>query len=258
MDHIEFETPENVKVRYEIAGLGSRFLAWITDQLLLVILGFLILLGLIVGGLAAGSDFQFSEERNVPYAIGLAILIIGLGNFVYFAVFELFMRGQTIGKRQVNIRVVKVNGFGLDAGSILIRNLFRVLDHIPVMWVVPFFSSRAQRLGDMVAGTVLVLDEPPKLQGLREILLARKPTERVFRFAPSALQKLRSSDFEAVEKLLDRWSELTSEQQQSLSATIAGALSQRLGMDPPAPDQRRQFLEDLLSLEYQRQHRQVG
>src|SRR5690606_25914091 len=116
-------------------------------------------LGLVFGGIAVDSNFDFIDsEENVPFAIGIAILIIGLGNFVYYALFELFMRGQTIGKRQVNIRVVKTNGFGLDAGSIIIRNLFRILDHVPVMWIVPFFLSKAQRLGDMVAGTVLIFD----------------------------------------------------------------------------------------------------
>jgi len=258
MERIEFETPENVKVGYELAGLGSRFLAWFTDQLLLTVIGFIVVLGLIFGGIAVESNFGIFEDNGVPYALGIGIVIIGLGNFVYFVLCELLMRGQTVGKRQVNIRVVKANGFSLDAGSIIIRNLFRVLDHIPVMWVVPFFSGRSQRLGDMVAGTVLILDEPPKLQGLREILMARKPAERVFRFTPSSLQKLTATDYHAIEKLLERWGDLPGEQRESISATMVTGIVQRLAVDPPMPDQRRQFLEDLLSLEYQRQHRQVG
>ena len=138
---LRFETPENVQVRYEPAGLGTRFVAWFVDQVILVILMFVLAIGL----LAAGASFEFLQEaldenhshpndRATMYFVGLMILVWGLGSFVYFGCCELFLRGQTIGKRLSRIRVIKSNGFQLDAGSILIRNLFRVVDHMPPMW----------------------------------------------------------------------------------------------------------------------------
>lgn len=95
---------------------------------------------------------------------------LGAGKFFYYGISELCLRGQTIGKRSSKIRVVKIDGFSLDAVSILVRNIFRVVDHLPLLWIVPLLSAKSQRLGDMVAGTIVIQQEVPKLTGVRSTI----------------------------------------------------------------------------------------
>jgi uncharacterized RDD family membrane protein YckC len=261
---IEFETPENVKVRYELAGLGSRFLAWFADQLILLILMFVLFVILAIADVDAARWFERLGQRGARgedaslYIVGIAAMAIGLASFLYFALFELLMRGQTLGKRNVSIRVVKTNGFALDANSILLRSVFRIIDNIPLVWVVPFFSRYHQRLGDMVAGTVVVVDQPKQLGTLRDVLLERAPADRVFRISSTALKELRPVDIEAAEKLLERWNSLAAEQREPLARIISEGLAARLKIPAPPPGQDQQFLEDLMAAEYQRRHSQLG
>ena len=90
-------------------------------------------------------------------AVILALFIIQFG---YFLLFELFMHGQTPGKRLFNLQVVKENGYPLSAVDSTIRNLVRIIDFFPVGYgvglIVMFLNARARRLGDVLAYTVSV------------------------------------------------------------------------------------------------------
>lgn len=253
-----------MEVTYEIAGLGSRFVAWFEDQLLLFVLMFLLFIGMLFLGLGnawLGDNLRASgiKRSNAPfYLIGIATIVLGFANFFYFGLSELLMRGQTIGKRHAHIRVVKLNGYALDAGSILLRNAFRVLDHVPVLWIVPFVAPRSQRLGDMLAGTVCIYDEPKPLGSLREVLLSRPAADREFRFDIGALNRARQSDIEAVERILENIPTLEEERQAELVGLICRPLAERLQVAEPNPGRRLQFLEDFLAAEYRRQQRELG
>ena len=267
-DRIQFETPENILIRYKTAGLGTRFLAWFADQVLLWVLtlGVLILIalaGVSFQGVFDSLDEGRSDDPNstMSFFLGLMALLWGLGSFVYFGLSELFLRGQTIGKRMARIRVVKADGFALDPMSILIRNIFRVADHLPPLWIIPVLSSRSQRAGDMVGGTVVVTDDPQMLSDVRAKLSSRTAVETEFRFDQAKLNRLRPEDVHAIERILDRWAELTQEQQLVLLDKIVEPLAQRLKMEPPSvvpEDRRLRFLEDLLAAEFRRQSRALG
>lgn len=259
---VQFETPENVKVSYEIAGMGSRFLAWIEDQLIVFLALVIVFFVLLFTG-ASGSWLDGAPKSDDPnefmwYIFGIITVVTSLGSFFYYYVSELFWRGQTIGKRHNNIRVVKANGYSLDMSSIALRNIFRVLDHFPIMWLVPMMSSKSQRLGDMVAGTVCVKDEPSALGGLRETLLARPITERHFRVDVSALQRLRPQDLEAVERVLEGLESAPPDRAQQLCGILCEPLARRMHMNEPPLDLQRVFLEDVLTAEYRRQERKLG
>jgi uncharacterized RDD family membrane protein YckC len=265
-DRIEFETPENIGIGYEIAGLGTRFVAWVVDTILLWLLVIVIFIVFLCSGLMTdralgnlpGPKAGDDPAQVTLYLVGIAALVNGLSNFVYFGLSELFWRGQTLGKRQVGIRVVRADGFSLDAGSILTRNVFRVIDTLPLLWIVPIVSKRSQRTGDMVAGTLVVSDLPAEIGELRQALADRPRDEAKFRFEPGVLKKLRPQDVEAIEKVLERWSAIRAEQRHALLGKIVPALANRLGLDVPPEDDRRQFLEDLLAAEIRRQHRSLG
>jgi uncharacterized RDD family membrane protein YckC len=268
-ERIHFETPENVQVSYPVAGLGTRFVAYIIDSILLWIILIIVIIVAIIGGLASDKMLQdlartmqkggAGQAAEFPmYVVGLGILIFGLGSFFYYGLSEFFMAGQTIGKRQVSLRVVKVDGFSLDASSIFMRNLFRIVDHIPVLWVVPALSKKSQRLGDMVAGTIIVKEEAAKVSSLRERLLERPAAEALFYFTAVHLGRARPQDFEAVEKLIERWFELNEVMREKLLHSMCEPLAKRLQMEVPDPDKRLRFLEELLAAEYRRQYRQLG
>lgn len=266
-DDVRFETPENIELSFSAAGLGTRFMAWFVDNVLMIIAMFLLFIALAIGGVVTDGLLTSIEDgiadaedgpQATVYLMGLFIMVWGLGSFFYFGLFELFMRGQTPGKRMSQIRVVKSDGFSLDAVSIFVRNIFRVLDHLPVLWIVPLASASGFRFGDMVAGTIVVQDEVATLGTVREKLADRSAAEAQFRFTPSALQMLRSSDFLAVEQLFERWEELPVNRTDALRDQIVEGLTRRLELDVPAEQDRVRFLEDLLAAEYRRQSRRLG
>ena len=271
-EEIQFETPENVQLSYQPGGLGSRFVAWVTDQLLLTVAMFVLFLVLAIAGVLSSSavmdleryvNQQAGDRAGEPasvmmYFIGICMLIWGLGSFFYFTLSELCLRGQTLGKRTAKLRVVKLDGFALDSMSVLVRNLFRVVDNLPPLWLVPLISKRGQRFGDMVAGTLVISDEVAELVGMRAFLSERKAVDAVFRFDAGMLKKLRPDDLHAVEQLLERGHAVEPIKRRKISQTLVAGLCQRMGCVVPSEPQRREFMEDLLAAEYRRQSRHLG
>jgi uncharacterized RDD family membrane protein YckC len=274
--NIKFETPENIQVAYQPAGLGTRFVAWLVDNILMIAVGVVIFFILMCSGVITGSvirdivepvrdSARRSAERppgKTPevelYFIGLFLLVSSLGSFIYYGLSELFLRGQTLGKKMSGIRVVRLDGFALDPGGILVRNIFRVIDHLPPLWLVPLVSKESQRLGDIVAGTVVVFDNPESISNLRLSLAQRPVGEVKFVFDAATLKRARPQDFAAVEKILERWDQLTTNQQQTFLGQLVAPLAARLKTDLPPDEQRLQFLHDLLAAEYRRQHLSLG
>lgn len=136
-----------------------------------------------------GNMFQFQLVLS-----GIWLVVRGLGSFVYFGLSELLTQGQTVGKRSAKIRVVKRDGFSPDSVSVFMRNIFRVVGQLPPLWFVPVVSTGHQRFGDMVAGTVAVVDEIKQLHSFREVLRARSPADSPFRFDARMLERARPGD----------------------------------------------------------------
>jgi uncharacterized RDD family membrane protein YckC len=145
MSEINIVTAQNVTLKIELANIGDRFLAAILD--FLVKFGLVILIGLI------------SATLKVPsFLTGCAVILIFT---CYFLIFELAMKGQSPGKRMMKIRVARLDGGPLTFGNILLRWLFRIIDfplsYIPTAGICAIvISEKHQRLGDMVAGTIVV------------------------------------------------------------------------------------------------------
>ena len=266
---IRFETPENIEVSYEVAGLGTRFTAWMLDQFLVTIIAFVLFFALLITGAAGDVVFdQLAESFDdvepgttpqlTPYLFGLFYLLYTLGGFVYFGLTELLMRGQTIGKRKLGVRVVQADGFALRPNSVLLRTVFRVADHIPPLWIVPVVSKHQQRLGDLVAGTVVVNDEPNEMSALREQLAGKRLSEAQFKFGKATLAKARPQDIDTIERLLERLPALSNADSEPLVARVVESLSERLNVELPEESSRVQFLQDFLAAEYHHEYRRLG
>ena len=158
---ITIRTPENIELTYALAGPGSRAAAYLIDFLIMMIIG-QIFINLIALGLAGLLSTFGADGQLWVAAIGV------LGGFAlyhgYFIALEWLMSGQTPGKRLLHIRVVKYGGYSLQFFDTLLRNLLRGVDFLPLFYGVGLTSllltRDSQRLGDLVAGTLVVYQEP--------------------------------------------------------------------------------------------------
>jgi len=265
---IQFETPENVQIAYRPAGVGTRYSAWMLDSVFVTAVTIVVFILTMVLMAAVGvvvkdvGKFTSVNENNLPeiplMVLAVAWLFFGLGSFVYFTLCELFWRGQTIGKWACGVRVVKADGFSLDASSIFLRNVFRIVDQLPPLWIVPVLSVRSQRFGDMAAATLVVAEPRDKLGELRTALLARPADQSKFRFDGTMLARALPIDIEAAERILERWPQIPQRQRLELLARISDPLSRRLGVQPPDVADRQEFLRDFLTAAYRREARRLG
>lgn len=159
--HLEVETPEHVVLDLEVAGVGSRVLAALVDT------GILLVTAAAGGGLVAVLSSYGILPSSGAGGAWVAALLIGAGFTLwngYFILFEGLRAGQTPGKRLVGIRVVQDTGHPITTGSAVIRNLLRIADALPPPYLLGLaliaFHPRGKRLGDLVAGTVVVRDRP--------------------------------------------------------------------------------------------------
>jgi len=149
--HLEVETPEHVILDYEIAGVASRALAALADWLLLALL-------ILVGSLSLGVWRGVSTWVFALQSLLLFALIWG-----YFTGFEGLRRGQTPGKRWLGIRVIRETGHAVTFSDAAARNLLLPVDLFCLLGVFLIaIHPRAKRLGDLVAGTVVVRDQPAR------------------------------------------------------------------------------------------------
>ena len=158
-------TPENIPLRLELAGLGSRFGALVVDiALQLATLIVVVIVAAIVAvftesfwGSAAGRALS-GWVRAGGILMTFAIL------FGYFILFETVWNGQTPGKKMFRLRVVRDGGYPLTFLASATRNLVRLADFVPMAFAAGalsvFFHPQYKRLGDLAAGTVVVKERP--------------------------------------------------------------------------------------------------
>ena len=159
-EYLNIDTPENVAFGYDIAGLGSRFLATIIDTLVIIVLQ------LIVNLTMLSIVSTFSRDWLGESFSAWVIAIFGLISFGffwgYYIVFEMVWNGQSPGKRQVGLRVIRADGTPITLPESIIRNLVRLIDFLPMYYgvgiVVMFVHPQSRRLGDLAAGTLVVRD----------------------------------------------------------------------------------------------------
>ncbi len=205
---LQIRTPEGIVFSQQLAGPITRFLAWTLD--LFCIMAIMSVLSYAISLLQV---ISFNLAMAV-YTIGYFVVGIGYG-----IVFEWGWRGQTIGKRLFRLRVVDAEGLRTQFSQIVIRNLLRFVDALPVFYFVggvfSWFSPKCQRLGDLAANTVVIrsprLSEPDleqllggKFNSLRQFphLAARLRQNVCPAEASLALQAvLRRDEFEPVARI---------------------------------------------------------
>src|SRR6185503_16707656 len=165
-ERVHISTPDHVSLEFELAGPGSRFSAYVIDfifsVLLIIAIIFVAYLG---GGLLALRALARASGGNltVSWLWAAVVLVIFLINWGYYVFFEGLGRGSTPGKKRVGIRVIRQDGLPIGLREAALRNLVRAADMLPppsyiLGGLVMHFDPLGRRLGDMVAGTYVVVE----------------------------------------------------------------------------------------------------
>lgn len=162
-ENLIIDTPEQIRLEYALAGVGSRFLALAFDTVLQVAaIVVLVGIGLLVRSLTAVTA-ALGGVASGGFGTWVIAVLVAAGFLVYsayFAIFEAVWTGQTPGKRLVGLRVIDVSGRPVSVYAAIIRNVLRIVDQVPGIYGIAILSvlvtRRQQRLGDLAAGTVVV------------------------------------------------------------------------------------------------------
>lgn len=198
MDAIKITTTQNVDLEYEAAGLGYRLLATLLDIIFMCVYICLLLLCLGMAGYL--NQNLFSGEHFVLFTL---LSIASLPILLYHFLSETFMNGQSLGKRIMGIKVVKLDGSQAGVGSYLLRSVFRIIDIHVMNGVVALIcipvSDKSQRLGDMAAGTTVI--KKNSNVSLRDTILYRQITDYTIVFQQVSL--LSDKDIAIIKEILE-------------------------------------------------------
>ncbi|HKY45555.1 MAG TPA: RDD family protein [Pyrinomonadaceae bacterium] len=206
------ETPERVPLHFALASIGNRFLACAIDHTIQSLaIGLILIAGLILSNVEV-IQAMFSSAPKWVGAVMILLLFLTFSS--YFAFFEWLWSGQTPGKRWMRLRVIREDGRPITFWEAAVRNLLRVLDMFPYPFysiglISVFSTSRDQRVGDMVAGTVVVREREAEAPEF-ELVFASPVSDPALRrsFKPveftASLSSLTDSEIQVVETFLRR------------------------------------------------------
>lgn len=247
-------TPEAITIEYDVAGIGTRFLAAFVDFLVWLVVQIAVFIGALalysLGGVA----------RSTALILGLTLSFILFWG--YFIVFETVWSGQTPGKRALKIRVIRTSGYPIGFLDVVIRNLIRLVDFLPGFYglgiLVMFISPQARRLGDYAAGTIVVKERIPV--PLSDVAGRSTPigapaypehsTPSRGAIDPDELQwnlaAVTQADLTVVNRFLDRAPTLPAEARRRIGDRIAGRIAGQIGAREPLDPVR--FLQRVVFL----------
>jgi len=252
---LNIETPELVSIEMPVAGIGSRFIAIVVDYLIWTALGVVFSLIAVV----IFASLSVFGKMSANWVFGIVLIVVFLFHWGYFTLFEAFANGRTPGKRVAKIRVIHRSGRAISFVESLARNLVRFVDYLPSLYAVGivamFFSRQNQRLGDMVAGTLVVRDrevESPHWGESTSLTFTAAAFDSLPTIpAPhlsvvlsvSALAKLSSADLAVLEGFFARRLDMDLATRATLAARMAQAICAKSSLEIPAGTSVETFLE---------------
>jgi uncharacterized RDD family membrane protein YckC len=233
-ENLTIDTPEQIVLELPLAGIGSRLLAFVFDTLLQVIVFVVVLLVLVVAAAAWRSQWNFLAWVPGYLIAPLLIFFVFCLYWGYFALFEIFWHGQTPGKRYAGIRVLKDTGRSANVFECIGRNFLRAVDWLPAFYGVGLIcimvSKQHRRLGDYVAGTVVIHDK-----AMHEVRPDWSSSAERAEVHPE-VTKISSDELVLIETYLNRRLDLDPAVREDSAQRIALLISTKCGLQP-APDQ---------------------
>ncbi|MBU9710505.1 RDD family protein [Evansella tamaricis] len=236
-DKVSIKTPEFVSLQFQTAGLGSRAIAFMIDQAILIIINMIILVILFFVMTGPESLGYSIQTPTIPIAI--AIILIFIINAGYFFLLEYMTGGRTIGKKLLGIRVIQDNGHSITLLSSFIRNLLRLIDSLPASYLTGilmiFFHSQHKRLGDVVAGTIVVHERKGKKRltesSLDKELKERNITGEMLILEEWTLKSFGSKEWNLIKAYSERFTHIEEEERRELTKKLAGILLVKVGIE---------------------------
>lgn len=254
---VAIETPEHIVFRHRVAGPARRFFAYLVDLLLCLAVLFVVLIIVSIAGAGAGS-VEEAMSGAMGFGIGLWLLLLFASQWLYFAVLEGWT-GRTLGKRMFGLRVVTTQGRPIGWRAAALRNTLRFADALPVtlaggMGALLFgglasvvggvsmaLTSRFQRLGDLVAGTMVIV--PERASAAAPLVLSPPASSDELASLPSDVA-LDADERLAIELFLRRRHRLGRARELELANMIASPLSRRFGFRGKDPSRTLALLYD--------------
>ena len=248
-DRLSIPTPEGVELELTLAGVGSRFVAFLIDQAIqwAVIIALVLALAGLGDGLGGG-------DGGSAALVAAAVLVLAfLVQLVYDVGFETLGSGRTPGKRWTGLRVVRMGGGAVNFTTSAVRNVLRLVDFLPTAYLVGMVAilatPRNQRLGDLVAGTLVV----------RERRASTPPPPPWEALAPGTDEDLAAWDVSAVtadevatvRRFLERRHTLAPEARGRLARELASRLRPKVA-GPPSEGSAEAFLAALVAAKARR------
>lgn len=258
-DTLHIDTPENVIFGYQIAGIGSRFLACALDTVLIIVM--MLFVNFALAAFISAAELVAGEGQSAGTWLAA---IFGLLNFAlfwgYYIFFETLWSGQTPGKRRNGLRVIRRDGTPITASESVVRNLVRLIDWMPALYgvgvVTMFIDGQSRRLGDLAANTLVVRDRESIALGS---LTVSASTPALWLNEPPAddnlpVERLTAQEIALLDEFFRRRYEFAN--RDAIAASLVHTLYSRMGIT--APPLRRGQAEELLSGIWQAHRRRMA
>ncbi len=210
-DQLTVQSVTGVDLTLSIAGPGTRSYAFVIDwHIRLLLAG----AWLLVATVALNVKISWRSHDALFSVLPAAIIY-----FLYHPVVETMTRGLTPGKRMAGVRILSRDGGQPSTTALLLRNMFRLVDSLPATYLVGlttcFLTRQRIRIGDLAAGTLLVLDNAAAAASLLRI-------ERL-----AAISRLSLDALELVDQVLERWEFLESANRTQIARSLLARLEPR-------------------------------
>ena len=262
-DQLNIETPEQVDLRFPIAGIGSRFLAVLADIALrtLVLIVIVLIFSLIFSAAPRIRGTSDLSGTGAKWFVAGIFFIFFLLNWGYFSLFEAFWNGQTPGKKFCKIRVIQQSGRQITFFEAMTRNLIRIVDMLPSFYLIGVIATlcnrQHQRLGDLAAGTLVVHERPSDEPlwsgtGTRTITAAAfepPATEPSFQrrdetnLPADAVARLTAEDLSVIDRFFSRILDMELDTRARIAERLAAQMSEKMGLPLAAETKHEPFLE---------------
>lgn len=235
-DEVRIETPEQIEVSLEVAGIGSRFVAQVLDWLIKWSILFVVA---VLASIAGGMLGVVLDNKTISYLLAALVIALFYAFQLAFDIyFEVRHNGQTPGKKIAGIRVLREGGAPLDFRSACVRNLLGLADFLPVFYLFGGFlillSSRSQRLGDMAAGTIVIRErtvQPPT--ELHEMI--QKYASEEFHFTAEHLSACSPNDRFLLRSFFQRAEDMKERPREQLALRLTDIFLQKLAYQTATP-----------------------
>lgn len=232
MKTISVNTTQNVSIEYELGSLRDRIFAYIIDMIVMVVLMWLVAIAFLI----------IDQRADMMLSITLGFIFV-----FYTFLSEYFMNGQTLGKKALRLKVIKISGEEAGLSDYTARWAFRAIDIYMSLGSIASMlvssSQKSQRIGDIVANTAVVYSKPSREVSITQILTSYDATNYVVTY-PNA-KHFNESEMLVVKTVIERWDKYNNDAHHDALIETATIIRDRLNLDVAIYDSKA-FLKTVL------------